>query len=330
MNKFPFLENNIILDTTNYPLLDSYAKAAGKPLKLSHTFGLSSLHDGIALEVDTFLKQTSLKSALKEAFNISSPAVTAYINRLMFIEKSDCVELDLTYWLSIDIVSHIYLKQEKPNSSDFLKFIEQFKTNRKIIAMLVPFYNQRLQIQKLLANFTEAQKWDILQNSQSGDSLKDTLAMYMQNNEYLENILSQKDFKELNGIQKIHDVFSRENAKLRSVDFDLKQETFFPKLLELEKLSNNAIHFTLPKSHHVLIDWGSQLGHCIGSRHYAVSAMQGECILLGIGKCSSKIDFTMEIKGRRICQLQGLSGSSPNNEMRSEIEKILKQADLIN
>jgi hypothetical protein len=330
--KYPFLQNDVIIDTKNYPLLDGYCSASGKKMKISNNFSIHELHPAIADELDKFLKESSLKTALKKSFGISSPPITEAINKLMFSETKEHVEVNFNYWLIFDMLSTLFLKQEKPNHSDFLKFLTQFYTNRTVLATLAPHFNLKLQMQKLLNdNFTESQKCEILNNSTYKDEVKDMLAMYLQNDEYLNNTLKMNEFKNINNFRKIHDIFAKENAKLKTKDFSLNQEQWYPQINKLNEGEGKAknFQFLIPKSHHVLIDWGQTLGHCIGSRHYATDASMGKCLLLGIATKSENIDYTLEIRSRRINQIQGFSGTRPNATTMKELEIILRKLELV-
>ena len=73
----------------------------------------------------------------------------------------------------------------------------------------------------------------------------------------------------------------------------------------------------------------SSLGHCIGSRHYGTDASLGKCLLLGIATKSDNVDYTLEIRSRRLNQIQGFSGTRPNSTVMKELETVLRKLELV-
>lgn len=326
MTKFIFLKDNTIIPTKDYPLLQGYEHSTKKPVKTSFFFSIEDLDEVIAQEVHDFLKHTSLKEALKEQMGISSAQITSFVNQVIFTETKDCVELNLNYYLIVDVLATIFLQQAKPNPDAFLKALSQ----RKLIAMIAPLYNRKLHLQKFLNdNFSEEKKLEILQNSSRQDQISDMLSMYMQNDEFFKEYLSKKSFKEIASFGDCHDLLAMQMSKITQENFDLKQETHYPVLKNLDNQLFSGTHrLVVPQTHHDLVVYGNLLGHCIGSKHYAEAAYKGKCVLLAIVD-NNRLKYTLEIVNKHITQIQGQSRSYPPKEIESKLRKTLEDAGLI-
>lgn len=326
MKKYPFIDNNVDLTNTDYPMLRDYAKAKKKPIKTSHSFNMNDLDEALCEEIHQFLSHKSLKDALRESLEISSPQICDFINTNMFKETETQIELNLIYYLIADTTAQIFIRQEKPNPDGFLRVLAQ----RPVFAMLAPLYNRRLQLQKFLNdNFSEEKKIEVLENSTRKDEVTDLLNMYMQDDQFFKTYLEGQNFRQLSSLRHCHDLIAAQLQKLKTVNFQLKQETHWPAIKELHnKVIYKDFYLVVPDSHHDLITWGNILGHCIGGRHYAEQAYKGQSLLLGVAD-KSRLRFTMEIRNKHIAQIQGVSRSAPDRELQKAIDKALIEAKLL-
>jgi hypothetical protein len=326
MTKNRLLQDDKIIPTDKYPLLRGYEKSKGKVIKTSFFFSIEDVDETTEQEIEGFFKHTSLKEALKKYMGISSSKITSYINQTMFSETPESIELNLNYYLIIDILSTVFLRQPKPNPDDFLKALSQ----RKLIAMLSCLYNKKLQLQKFLNdNFSEEKKLELLQNSSRNDQVSDLLGMYMQDDSYFKEFLSKKNFKEISSLAKCHDLLAAQMSKITQKNFALKQETHYPVLKQLDnKILIDDYYLIVPQTHHDLITWGNILGHCIGAKHYAEAAYKGQSVLLGIAN-KNRLQYTLEINQKFITQIQGQSRSYPSKKVEAKLREELKNRGLI-
>lgn len=326
MAKNSLLENHKIISPKNYPLLQGYAKSKKLPIKTSFYFEIDNADEVLVQEIEGFFKHSSLKEALKKYMGISSANITSFINDHMFTETEEAIELNLNYYLIVDVLATLFLHLEKPNPDDFLKALSQ----RKILATLAPLYNRKLQLKKFLdENFSEEKRLEVLENSSYRDQVGDLLSMYLQNDSYFKEFLVKKSFKEISSLAKCHDLLASQMSKITEKNFSLLQEIHYPKLKELQdKVLVDDYYLVVPQTHHDLITWGNILGHCIGSRHYAEAASKGHSILLGIAN-KNRLQYTLEINNKFITQIQGQSRSYPARKVESKLREELKQAGLI-
>ncbi len=319
-----FLIDGTKIDVKDYPFLKALSAYEKKKIQTSLFFDFQDATEEVVLEISSFFCHESLKKALKERFGVSSPNVTSFVQEKLFEIEEDKILLNLNYYLAVDVLAHCFLKQEKPNHNAFIKLLE----NHKVLSILAPLYNYRLQIQSFLnKNFTEDQKVVLLEQSNLYDEPEDTLAMFFNHDDFFVKYLENKSFKDKDSFKKCHDLMSKEMAKLKSKNFVINQEKFFPKIANLKSV-NKEYGFVNPSSHHDLVEWGQTLGHCIGSRHYAEAASMGRTLLMGIEK-AGEIKYTLEIKNKALVQIQGKSGTRPMNSLLTQIKERLEEQGLL-
>ena len=316
-----FVEDGFKIPKNVYPFLDQISNFEKKPIVTDLYFNFSQADPEVIKMIEDFFKFPTLKEALKNTFGISSPRVCDFVNQNMIVkDNSKHIGLNLNYFLSLSSLYYIFLNQEKPNHDGFLKALG----NHHVISLLCQLYNHRVQLQGFMKTLNEDQKLQILEKSGLYDEVTDTLAMYFQRDDYFQSILDGIPFERKNTFQKVHDVLAKHLAKIKQEDFVLEQEKKRPKLSQLSKI-NEEYHFILPRTHHDLVNWGAELGHCIGSRHYAEKAFLGHAILLGVYNKKNQLKYTLEIISGRIVQAQGVSGTRPDSRLMSDLEKALKE-----
>jgi hypothetical protein len=316
------LLNKQKISTKKYPFLNELSKYNKKRVE-SECFYPLNLGDELKLEIDGFFRENNLKEALDKNFKIKSPCFIKSVFETMIKENNDCIVVNTNYYLIFDILSKLFLEQEKPNHSLFLQAIKK----REIMARIIIMFSQRIRaVGFLKENFTETQIMELLESDFDYITIVDTLSMFFQNDQHFNNLLRGIPFKDKNTILKIHNIFSKENALLKSKDFDLEQEKKNPQLLKFPEF--NGWSFINPLNYHTLISWGEDLGHCIGSRSYAESSLAGDSVLLGV--CfEGELKYTLEVFKGILTQVQGKSGTRPHAEIMTQIVKILTKNNII-
>lgn len=313
-----------------YPFLDQISNFEKKPIVTDLFFPFGDADPQVIKMIEDFFKYPSLKDALKNTFGISSGKVCDFVNNNIIVRSNPKqIGLNLNFFLSLSTLYYVFLNQEKPNHDSFLKALG----NHHVISILSNLYNHRVRLQGFMKNLTEDQKLQLLERSDLYDEVVDMINMYFQRDDYFSKILKDLPVERRDTFQKIHDEFAKHLAKIKAEDFTLLQEKINPKLYDLVKEPiNKEFFWKVPQTHHDLIDWGAELGHCIGGRDYAMRASQGRCILLAIYKKEegkkTQLKYTIEIINKRINQAQGVSGSRPNAQLLSDMEKALQKAGI--
>jgi hypothetical protein len=319
------LLNKQKISTKKYPFLKELELYNKKKIE-SECFYPLDLDIELESEIETFFKERNLKIALEKNFKIKSPCFIKTVFETMIKQDSDCIIVNTNYYLIFDILSKLFLDQEKPNHSLFLQAIKK----REIMAQAITLFPQRIRaVGFFKANFTDTQIMELLESPLNFITIKDMFTMYFQNDQHFNNLLKGVSFKDKNTILKIHNIFAKENAYLKSKDFALKQEILNPKIIEVcSSEFKSGWSFANPENYHTLIAWGQDLGHCIGSRSYAESALLGSSVLLGV-YFKGELKFTLEVLNGRFNQIQGKSGTKPDVELLSKIIQVLTKNGII-
>jgi hypothetical protein len=111
--------------------------------------------------------------------------------------------------------------------------------------------------------------------------------------------------------------------EMKHENFNLEQEKNYPNLKLLDKKI-----WEVAQSKHQLLQWGRQLQHCIGTQLYAEYAKAGKNIILGY-KELNKLKYTLEIKDKKIVQIQGKSNLKPSEAEFVLIKNQLLTLDII-
>lgn len=308
----------------NYKFLWDIAHQTDKPLK-TRLYAEINLEPDLAREIEEFYLQPSLKEALQKQFGISSPVFIKTVYQTLIKEDDTKININSNYLLLFDFLSKIFIKQSKPNHSLFLQAIQ----DRNVLANAMVLFRQRIRALEILKkHFSDSQILELISDPDSNaNTISDTFAMYLTNDEFFNKSLNKLKYNEKNTFGKIHDVFAKQIQYMKNPDFMLQQESLSP-ALNLINDHSYKFQFIIPANYHTLIDWGNQLGHCIGSKHYALKALKGECILLGVSE-ENKLLYTLEIINGHMVQIQGKSGSAPHSTLNSEIQSALKKAKLL-
>lgn len=111
--------------------------------------------------------------------------------------------------------------------------------------------------------------------------------------------------------------------EMKHENFNLEQEKNFPNLTLLDKKN-----WEVAQNKHQLLQWGRLLQHCIGTQLYAEYAKAGKNIILGY-KELNKLKYTLEIKDKKIVQIQGKSNLKPSESEFCLIKSQLLSLDII-
>ena len=271
-----------------------------------------------------FLSYGSIKEALKSHFKIKSSQVVNFCQDNMIRKNGNQVCLNVDYFCIIESLSYIFSRGDKFNHSDFMEVIKSHKT----LAVLSPFYSEARRLDKFLKdNFTPSQIKTVLLNTQEYAEIRDLTGMYFQEEELYKRVLKNISFKDKQDLVLCHDILAEHVKNIKLENFELKQETHYPQISELGGL-DKEYSFSIPKSHKDLVVWGTELGHCIGAKMYADQAYNGVSLLIGIKK-EDQIKYTLEIRNRKINQIQGFSRSRPSDSLMKKIKQELTNKNLL-
>lgn len=319
------LKNRQSISTKKYYFLNEISKYSGKKV-ISECFFEMNLCLELEQEIEQFFKTKGLPESLQKHFGIKSPLFVKQVYATLIKETEKNIIVNTNYYLIFDVLSKLFLDQQKPNYSLFLQAIQK----REIMAQAIIMFDQRIRVAGFFReNFTDTQIFELLCCPLNLIALTDTFAMFFQNDIYFKEHLSKISFNQKNTIQKIHDIFSREMKKIQSQDFLLNQELQTPILIDLQsELIDSNIKFVCPNNYHSLIEWGQDLGHCIGSKDYSIKALTGKSILLGVF-INNELKYTLEIGNQTLIQIQGKSGTRPDDLLLDKIKNRLRKYRLI-
>lgn len=326
MSQSSLIKDNEEISSKKYPLLAIWTNFKPFPVKTNWYFNVDDMDSILIEKMESFFQEHSLKDALIKHFKIASPKINDFINKELIHEENNNWIINLNYYLILDMLKAIFLEQEKPNYDGFLKTM----SNNRAIAILAPYYNIREQIKSFLNdNFSESQKVSCLLNSQIDCELIDVVNMYVVHSEHMKEALKKVSWVNKDNIKKCHDIFSAENSKIEQKNFSLKQETHYNISNLINEKMSNGEYFVSPNNFHELIQWGTLLGHCIGSLHYSKKAANGDSLLLGVFNKKDQIKYTLEISQKKLIQIQGIAGTKPDNRLMSNILSLLIKYGLI-
>lgn len=326
---------------SKYPLINDLAKFENRSIDLVPGF------DDIP-NIQPFFKNKSIKDALKKRYKTESKQLTASFTEKLFSRKEHeesgrkFATVNPKCFVSADILKEIFLGGDKPNFSDFVEVFKQldkdedfginnsYQSYQVMGKKLSKFLNQ---------NFMQNQIKEILLNkeklnddySYDFNDTNDIIDMFFRHEKEFSVTLKKTPFKNLNSLEKIHDVLSAEIEILDQENYELNQEKHYPKLLNIPKIElPQGFSIKVAKENHELIRWGAMMGHCIGGGTYAESAAQGDCILLSINHEDTP-KYAVEISERgEISQVQGKSRTVPEKPVMEAVVAGLKKIGVVN
>ena len=119
----------------------------------------------------------------------------------------------------------------------------------------------------------------------------------------------------------LHDWIQRDYNRFRS-EREEKRRLPIKKLGKLDGTAVNGLVFVVPRTAHMLLEWGNALNTCIGS--YADKAIKRHCYLLGV-MAERELKYAIEIDRQgRIVQFSGRRNSRPAAQDRAAVEAFLR------
>lgn len=135
-------------------------------------------------------------------------------------------------------------------------------------------------------------------------------------------------------LAKLETFIDREVRKFHQKDFPLLQLNRHPALVNLSaKVAHLGAQVVIPESAHDLVDWGLDLGNCVGQGGYARKAAEGRSILLGV-IVDGRREFMIEVNPETRALVQFSShgnraGKSESLGLVEEVKRVLVELELI-
>jgi hypothetical protein len=274
-------------------------------------------------KVKIFFKEKSLTVALKKRYNLKSPRLVNFVNTFVFDRSENNCLVDIHAIYVLDHLKSIFLEEKNENVSVFLDTLDFLTTNKSspkyqfdkyrfsTLIEIMDSSNYRILLSLLKDNFTVQKTQIILKDfftCEDHPEISDMVKMYKNRTSDYKTILKQSRFEDINSFNKIHDLFASHIEKLSRPVQKINQEKNFPKLKTLEKTKiKNKYTFKVAETNHELIDWGTQMSHCVGNDDFAEDARKGKCILFALCEKDSP-KYCVEIRDGRnkLCKKLGL------------------------
>jgi hypothetical protein len=328
----------------NYPLLNDIEVFEGRKTMIHPFLGFYDR------DLNKFFKSKSLGEALVGRYKNKSPRLMKYINKYVFVrstkqDQSKTCEINIEALYTLDFIGDLFASR---NPSLFLEIVDKIVKkirikqaneklcSRQMIQVISSVENYRKFLSLLMNNFSDKKIQELLegfifcsQKDRYNVELDDLIDMYSSHPKEYSALIKNTPFIKMNTLTKLHDLFAAHIEKLEQPLTELKQESFFPALNSLKKVSfMDRYSFKIAETNHELIEWGSQMSHCIGDSSYSSEAQKGKIILLAL--CVDSIPkYSIEISDGRIHQIQGKSHSKPPQKVIDAMSKVLKKEKVL-
>lgn len=331
-----------LVNWDQYPILKDFAPYLfEEPFTQKASYNLAyACYSGFLKENLHALSYSNMTDFIYHISKTKSSRVTKALHQNFERLKEDS-NFSFLSMQTISELSKVFMKEGSENVSDFLDIIENKDSfNNAMVFTCFKTYSERSQFLsafsmeqiKILMNFPVPPKGYILsENSSFGLDwgyrclFSDSLNNFGVFPEKMIAAIKEQDFSNLNSWRKVHDFLAKEGDRLQKASFDLHQEVKFPNLMNLENVMDYEVK--VASTNHELMDWGRTLRNCIGGGHYALKALKGECILLGLKK-DGNISYTVELAHGRIFQFEGFSRSQ-NEELKQALQKELESKNIL-
>lgn len=269
--------------------------------------------------------QAKLKDGVEQLFQTKSKEVLKIVDTKVFPRSGKQVTLDGEYLNYLLFLKTIF--NPDTNTSDFVEYLE----GKKMVNLANEF-NAEYQVimSRLLNSFTNPQKKNLLDSWSGRLQFREALNLFNSYPTYFQNLLSETEFKEINTFTKLRD-FMVNKAEVASVELvNLCQETHFPTVTEMLSMQlPEDFTIVIAQTNHELIKWGVDMDHCIGGSNYQNDAAKGRCLLIALAK-KGVPKYAVEVRNRRVVQVQGKSGTDPKNKLLTTcLYKALEHCQLI-
>jgi hypothetical protein len=241
-----------------------------------------------------YFRNPSIKYVIKQCFGNSGKVITQKVSDYYEKEKQfDILKLGvlLKGLLSFDeIIKVIDSAPIKPYTGPI--WVKDFRS--------------------LMRNYSSKRILSIVMRGDTGYIVSDTIGMWRQHKTRLILPEKPKSFSEL------HDNFSQQIYKLKSVDFDLYIREDY-KRIDGTVIEDMTI--VVPKTAHQLIDWGRTLSNCMGS--YSERVNEKRVCLLGILK-GGELTYAISIENKCITQFKAKFNDEALDEDKVKVERFLE------
>jgi hypothetical protein len=132
------------------------------------------------------------------------------------------------------------------------------------------------------------------------------------------------DFKSINTVKELHDSVMKDHELIsrHGENLMLFLERKFPYLEAFSENEFRGCQIVIPKDKATLVEWGQQLGNCIGS--YGQDARDGQTIIFALYE-KDKVKYNIEISPSdgRIKQFVSHSNNIVDENMRNELQELI-------
>lgn len=235
---------------------------------------------------------------------VKAASTTKSVHRLLFArEFRNIVPVD---WI-ID-----FLNAEKTVIDNHTMSKSEIKSLRSLFKSLTPAQQKRFLKEMTSGAKKIAANWEI----------SDTLRMFSQ---------LERDFDvtfipgqiQAKGWHELHEAVRLDLRDRRHVKREIKQVDLAKDIAKVT--FQNGYQVIQPADTHELMDWGTKMGHCIGS--YAFEASSGQSVFLGILKDGKMIgNAQIKVKEKRLMQIFGKRNALLDDEVLDAFaEPLIKQ-----
>ena len=110
---------------------------------------------------------------------------------------------------------------------------------------------------------------------------------------------------------------------------EMDQTEFFPEAKQLLDLTfPDDYKIIIPTNNHQLIQWGVEMGHCVGGEDYQEDTANGDCLIVGLA-LGDKVKYAVEVRDNELVQVLGKSSCEPKPLVYSSLIKALEVLKLI-
>lgn len=120
-------------------------------------------------------------------------------------------------------------------------------------------------------------------------------------------------------LYEVHNILSMETTKVRTPDIVIEPTPLYKKISQID-WSDSVIEMVPATSTHQVINWGVEMGHCIGS--YASQAANGTYTLTGIYQDGKLIGNAMFQKRKAVQIFGKFNKQLPDSVLKTIIEKL--------
>jgi hypothetical protein len=308
-----------------FPLLSNIETYEKKKITFKYSNNIPDNNSSVFEAINLLVSNPKLSASLKNLLGLESRQTLKAFDKNFFIRKKTVVELDFKFFTKSLWLSQIFNPQD--NAFDFISLLNEDLKGLKNI-----YLNKNLgsYLANLLNNFNYQQKKDLLSNLQSSyQDLNYALETYNRYTSFYQNCFKKTDFKQIHEMNLLRD-FILDHEEVSSVPLEnLMQENYYPEIKQVCDLTFPGDYkIKVAQTNHELINWGIEMGHCIGGEDYQIDAQEGECLLVAL--ClNDKPKYAVEIRDNRVIQIQGKSSSRPDRLLNVSLYKALEHFNLI-